>query len=129
MSDKITSEELKDIMSNCYGTEGYYSYGIVPSFKINLTDGVKTFIEKADAFWFVGDFYSYIPTIRKKAPNEYFFAINLIVNEDETADMIITDGNCNELVKKHYDYTDCPVGEWKFYFDLDSKVMMYYMEY
>lgn len=125
----ITSQELQDIMSNCYGTEHYYKFALIPTYEIFLTDGVKTFVDNADAFWFLSDFYSYIPTIRKKAPNEYLFVVTLEVKEDETADLIITDGNNNPIVKKHYTYTDCPAGEWKFYFNAEDKVMLYFMEW
>lgn len=124
----VSKEELENIMANCYGTESYYKYGLIPSCTILLTDGVKAFIDNADAYWFVGDFYSYIPTIRKKAPDEYLFVITLNV-KDNKAEMIITDGNENLLLTKEYTYTDCPDGEWKFYYDNDSKVMMYYMEW
>lgn len=125
----ITSEELQDFMSQCYGTEEWHKYALIPSFPIYLTDGVKFFCEKIEGFWFVADFYSYIPTFCKKAPEEYLFSVKLIVNKDTTADLIISDGNMKQLVKKHYTYTDCPAGEWSFLYDKDSKVLLYYLEY
>ena len=86
------------------------------------------FIENADAFWFVSDFLSYILVIKKKVPSESMFAIDLVVSNGK-AQMLIKNGSNNVVVKKNYSYTDCPDGTWKFYYDVDSNVMLYYMEY
>ena len=68
----IKSTELENIMSYCYGTENYYKNNL---YTFNYTDGVKTFCEKADAYWLLDiiasisrhykqmheDFISFIP--------------------------------------------------------------------
>ena len=42
------SDALIQIMANCYGTENYYTSNYL---HFNYTDGVKTFCDKASAFW------------------------------------------------------------------------------
>lgn len=121
------SKELEDIMRYATGTEAYHRFNIGPA-EILITDGVVMFIENADAFWFVSDFMSYIPEMFKKAPDEYFFAVKLVSSKGK-AQMVITDGNAKTLIIKNYSYTDCPDGEWKFFYDKDSNVMLYHTEY
>jgi len=125
----VSKEELENIMAHCYGTEAYHKYAIIPSCSILLTDGAKAFADNADAYWFIGDFYSYIPTIKRIDPNEYLFVVTLLVNKDNTASLIITNGEEKTIVRKDYNYTDCPEGKWKFYYDVDSKVFMWKGEY
>ncbi len=123
----ITSEELENIMSYATGTESYTRYGIVN--KILLTDGVVTFAEKAGCFWFLDELtISLLPKAIKKEQEETFFAIKLKV-KNEKARIVITDGNENVLVEKRIAYTDCPDGDWNFYYDRNSNVMLYYLEY
>ena len=121
------SKELENIMRYATGTEAYHRFNIGPV-EILITDGVVMFIENADAFWFVSDFMSYIPEMFKKAPDEYLFAVKLISSKGK-AQMVITDGNGKTLIIKNYSYTDCPEGEWKFFYDKDSNVMLYHTEY
>ena len=122
----ITSEELENIMSYATGTEGYTRYGLFN--KILLTDGVVMFAEKAGCFWFLDEVTLLLKKMFQKAPDEYLFSINLKV-KNEKAKIIVTDGNCNKIIEKRIAYTDCPSGEWKFYYDKPSNVMMYYMEW
>ena len=123
----MNKNELENLMSQATGTESYHriNFGFT---EILITDGVKMFIENADAFWFVTDVVSYIPEMKKKAPNEYLFAIDLVV-KDSKAKLIIRRGDDKTIIQQDYSYTDCPEGEWKFYYDVDSNVMLYYMEY
>lgn len=122
-----TSEELQKIMDYATGTEKYTRFNVGIA-EVLLTDGVVAFIENADAFWFVSDVLSYIPSIRKKAPDEYLFSVVLNVAKGK-GNLTITDGDNIPVASKHYAYTDCPDGEWSFYYDSDSNVLMYCKEY
>ena len=122
-----TSEELQKIMDYATGTEKYTRFNVGIA-EVLLTDGVVAFIENADAFWFVSDVLSYIPSIRKKAPDEYLFSVVLNVAKGK-GNLTITDGDNIPVASKHYAYTDCPDGEWCFYYDSDSNVLMYCKEY
>lgn len=102
--------------SQFYGTEHYYKH---PFTKSVYTDGVKYFAEKAGAYWFLDIVFSEYFTLMKK---EGFLSINLKVN-DFGADITVDDGNENILVKRHIDWTDCPQGEYKFFY-ADSVLML-----
>lgn len=117
--------ELTEKMSQCIGTESYYSFPLFPA--INFTDGVKTFVETANAWWFVSDsIIAIIGLIKKHKDAMNFTAVHLTV-QDEKADVVFTDGNDNVWKKKHYNYTDCPNCNLTFFFI--EGVFMYSGEY
>ncbi|MBR6412229.1 MAG: hypothetical protein IKS41_03595 [Alphaproteobacteria bacterium] len=107
----IQSDNLNTIMANCYGTENYYTNNYL---KYNYTDGIKTFCEQASAYWLLSliqGVYTKYPQMRKD-----LIAITLMVNDDNTAIITFTDEK-GQFYKQRIPYTDCPVGEWKFYFE------------
>jgi len=53
---KISSGELKSIMAQCTGTEGYHKLSIAP---LKCTDGMKAVAEAAGAYWLVDAIGSY----------------------------------------------------------------------
>lgn len=122
----ITSEELENIMNYATGTEGYTRYGIFN--KILLTDGVVMFAEKAGCFWFLDEVTLMLKKMFEKALNEYLFTITLKV-KNQKARIIVTDGDYNKLIEKRIAFTDCPSGEWKFYYHKEDNVMLYFLEY
>ena len=118
MSDNMNDDlELKDLNSY-FGSEHYYKVlGAL------VTDGVN-YIMKNGYSWFVMDALSIIKT---KFKNEEFITVELKINkEKKTADMIITDGNNNELYKQHYEYTDAKRDLKLFY---ENNVFMLSNEY
>jgi len=83
------------------GTQHYYNV-----FGIKATDGVKYCMDNGYS-WFVTDAVAVIrckPEIRK----EPFLTVELRLSEEaeNEADMVITDGNYNELYTQHYRFTD-----------------------
>lgn len=113
-----TPEQLKleNIMDYCYGTEHYYRNQLLPFL---YTDGVKTFVENAGngAFWFLTECSAY--TVRAKE----FMGITLKVKDSKG--IILVD----DKEKKKIPYTDCPDGEWEFFYEPESKVLMWRGEY
>ena len=107
----IKSTELENIMSYCYGTENYYK---IPQYSFNYTDGVKTFCEKADAYWLL-DIVASISRHYKQM-HEDFIIIDLIVGEDNKATITFEDTK-GIFFKQEIPFTDCSKGLWKFYFD------------
>ena len=73
----IKSNELQQIMSYCYGTEHYYK---IPAYSFKYTDGIKTFCEKADAYWLL-DIVASVSRHYKQM-HEDFIIIDIIVGED-----------------------------------------------
>ena len=107
------SDTLIQIMGNCYGTENYYTNNYI-SFK--YTDGIKTFCEKAEAYWLLNiiqGIYIQYPQMR-----EDLIQITLMVYENNTATISFTDSK-GEFYRQRIPYTDCPMGEWVFYFEND----------
>ncbi len=104
--EKKPDLELK-ALNQFYGTQQYYRYmGVL------LTDGIRYIMENGYS-WFVTDAIAVIvahPKIRRHLQKEDFLTIKLKLNKDKdgytTADMIMEDGNYNELYRQHYDITD-----------------------
>lgn len=115
----IKSEALERIMAQCYGTEHWYRY--FPNNNFLYTDGVKTFAENAEAYWFITEVFLMVHGLP-----EDLYKITLKV-EGSKADIIITDGDCKEVKRKHISFTDCPEGTWDFYYT--DNVFLWYMEY
>lgn len=121
----MTTEQLEEIMNQCYGTGAYYKT-MLPHFY--YTDGVKTFCENAGAYWFLTDVIAYSTEFLHK---DTFFSVKLVV-KDSIGSIIITDGNRKTFKRVDDIHTDCPDGEWKFYIEKDmngDSIMLYYMEH
>ena len=97
---KMQSEDLElRELDNYLGTEQYHRIFL----DTIATDGV-IYIMQNGYSWFVTDAIS---VIKYKFANESFLSIDLRVNtENNTADMIISDGNSHVMYKQHYKYTD-----------------------
>ena len=113
-----TPEQLKleNIMNYCYGTEHYYRNDFLPFL---YTDGVKAFVENAGggAFWFLNE----CAVITRKI--EEFASIILRVRNDK-ADILL-----NGEQRKHIPYTDCPDGDWSFFYEPEQKILFWNGEY
>ena len=115
------SIKLQDIMSYCYGTENYYK---IPQYSFKYTDGVKTFCENADAYWLL-DIIESVCRTHKEIHND-FILIELLVSKDNKATITFEDAKC-VFYKQSIPFTDCPEGNWKFYFD--NNVFFWHGEY
>lgn len=117
--------ELQNMMAQCYGTEQYYREKLLSYL---YTDGVKTFAMNAGngAFWFLQEVNGMIVDNKIRESEDYFSSIHLI-SKDGKADIVIK--NDNKTFKKHISYTDCPEGDWTFYYVSDQNVLMWCGEY
>ena len=113
----ITSKELEQDMANYYGTENWYR--LFPFSNFLITDDVKAFAEKAGAFWFVTEVFTMVHCM----PDD-LYEIKLLV-KDEKADIIISTNK--EVKRKHIAFTDCPEGEWIFFYT--NNVFLWHGEY
>ena len=121
----IDSNKLQALMSNYYGTEHYYRL-TMPN--INYTDGVKAFIENAEAVWFLIDVGLFRKEAIKKNPNEDMFAVDLVV-KDGKADLLLKKKKKKICYKRHYSYTTCPDGMWLFYYFRNENLLIWLGEY
>lgn len=108
--------ELENKMAYCYGTEQYYRSVLLPFL---YTDGVKTFAENAGggAYWFLSECARVVKGLTD-------FASIVLKVKDGKADIMVNDEN-----KKHIAYTDCPDGDWEFFYEPESKVLLWNGEY
>ena len=81
-----------------YGTQQYYNV-----MGVNVTDGIKYIMDNGYS-WFVTDAIAVIRFTRK-LKDQPFLAV-MLEQADREADLVITDGNDNELYRQHYKYTD-----------------------
>lgn len=105
---------LENIMANCIGTEHYYNN---PVLCYLYTDGVKTFASEAGAYWFLSELNKYI------FKNKLFTSFKLKV-ENGKADIYKDDRK-----EKHISFTDCPDGEWEFFYEPEANLLMWNGEY
>lgn len=117
--------ELQNIMAQCYGTEQYYREMLLSYL---YTDGVKTFAMNAGngAFWFLQEVNGMIVDNKIRQSGDDLTTIHLKV-KDSKAD-IIMENNDNKYTK-HIGYTDCPDGDWAFYYFTSSNVLIWNGEY
>jgi len=102
----IKSKELESIMSNYIGTEHYYRY--FPNAPFLYTDGIKAFCENAEAYWFLTEIF-----LATRGLPDDLYTITLEV-ENHSANIKIS---AEKKIKGwHIGYTDCPEGEWKFFY-------------
>jgi hypothetical protein len=118
--------ELQDIMAQCYGTEHYYREKLLLSYL--YTDGVKTFAMNAGngAFWFLQEVNGMIVNNKIRQSDDNLTTIHLKV-KDERADIVMFN-NDQEYIK-HIGYTDCPEGDWLFYYFTSDNVLIWNGEY
>ena len=116
--------DFKASLAQFIGTMYYHKLSLFP---VLATDGVRYFCEKASAFWLFDDMSAVTVT---KAKNEEFI-VAVATSKDNECDVVYDDGNENKIYEQHYDYTDLPEGEWKFYISNypTQKVIMLPSEY
>jgi hypothetical protein len=115
----IKSKELEWIMSNCYGTEKWYRY--FPNNKFLYTDGVKTFCENAEDYWFITEVF----LMCCKLPEYELYEITLDV-KDSKAEILVKNGP-KVIKRRNIEFTDCPEGRWVFFYT--DHVFMWHDEY
>lgn len=117
--------ELQNIMAQCYGAEQYYRDTLL---RYLYTDGVKTFAMNAGngAFWFLQEVNGMIVDNKIRQSGDDFTSIHLKV-KNERADIIME--NNEKTYTKHIGYTDCPDGDWLFYYFTLDNVLIWNGEY
>jgi hypothetical protein len=123
----LNSEELKRDMQQFTGTMEYHKLGYYP---VYATDGVAWFCDNAECYWLFDEMADFVCHKTK----EIFVVADIKCHNTKNghcATIKFTDGNYNELGGKVIDWTDLPVGEWKFFISNypEQKVIMLPSEY
>jgi hypothetical protein len=104
--------ELKGL-DNFHGSEHYYRL----MGGVNATDGVHYIMQNGYS-WFATDAVAVLkahPKLRKHLAHDDFAVIELRLLPDKQAQMLVEDGNGNELYRQSYAYSDAKVGLKLFY--------------
>lgn len=102
----MDAHELEQNLRQFTGTEGYTRH----SHKIVLTDGALYLAENAACYWLLDLFASQLHNIK----NEEFTCLKLS-KVNSSCNVVIDDGNGNELAKQHVEYTDFPLSAFTLY--------------
>lgn len=115
---KIDSDKLRRLLRGFYGgTDQWYRHGL--NRNVLYTDGVQAFAENAGAYWFLDIVATELHGLQKR---EHALFISLDVR-DSAATIRVTDGNTTTLYTRAIEWTDCPEGDWTFYF-IDGVIML-----
>ena len=86
--------------------------------KICYTEGVKYLADKTGSYWLIDEIaYVILPHLIKE-DKDWFYSIELSVNSDRSAMIIIGNGNSNIHLKHNINWTDFPMTEEKVRFYL-----------
>lgn len=106
----MNAQELKDAMRQFTGAEQWFRHNL--NRNVLYTDGVNFFAAEAGTYWFVD---LVVTELYRLQLAEGFLTVVLHV-EGSKAKITADDGNGNVLWSRSIDWTDCPEGEWKFFF-------------
>lgn len=111
----MDAQELRNALPQYTGFDTPYHHALVKSFL--YSPGVRFFAQNAGggAYWFL-DICATEPAIRKQGTED--FALIVLTSTGRTAKIVVTDGNDDSppVFEQEIHLTDCPEGEWKFYY-------------
>jgi hypothetical protein len=113
---------LKAELSQFTGTEQYFFNPLFPDYR--YTDGIKYLAEQAGAYWMLDYIFSNQSSELQHQP---FQVWKLKVNKDESARIIVEDGNDNQLKAFKVPFTDFPLESIELW--LVDKVLILPSEY
>ncbi|AEG00396.1 DUF6876 family protein [Methylomonas methanica] len=128
---RLDSTELSTALSQFTGTEHWYRHSL--NKRMLYTDGVRYFAKNGGelgAYWLLDKTALEIcPLLHRK--KQAFGVVSVSVNLDHSADIIVTDGNEQQLLRLDIQFTDLQNGEWRFYLieEGDHRVMLLLGEY
>jgi len=120
------ANELRSSLAHHTGSSSLYRHGLNKS--CMYTEGVQDFAESAGngAYWLL-DILVTEPLILSAMRRENFVVVMLTVTGTAAHLTVRRDTHDPILFQRAIDFTDCPEGEWKFYFT--DNVLMLPSEY
>jgi len=114
-----TAREIENNMPQFYGCEPEEKTRMRMFGKVLLTPGAQYVEEAAEANWLMVMIASHIPSIMA---GERFGFARLTVNDNGSADFVLSDGNRggNVYARQHIPATDFPMKSIKFYVAFDG---------
>lgn len=105
------------------GTEVWYRYPLLSGYL--YTEGVQHVAQEGQAYWLINDIFDHQRNIT--VSRHPFQVWNLTVNDDDSAILMVDDGDYNKITRQQIPYTNFPLRSIKFY--LADKVLMLPSEY
>lgn len=118
---KNLSARLREDLIAFIGTETWHRHPLNRS--MLLTDGVVYFADQAGAWWLLDIAAT---EIFQMQASQAFLVIDLDVASDK-ANIRVSDGDDNQIYRRHIHITDAPAGTWRFF--LTDNVMLLPSEY
>jgi len=115
----MTSHNLRGLLAQHIGSQQKFRHF---ASRAHYTEGVRHFAEQAGAFWLL-DIIMTEPKILEGMRREGFIVIALNVKEGKGSLTARRDTDCPNLFERFIAYTDCPEGEWRFYFSNDMLML------
>lgn len=118
--------ELSHQLAHHTGSDTWFKHPFNRS--CTYTEGVRTFAESAGggAYWLLDILLTQPEIINAQREHGIVF-ITLAVSRGSAMLTVVPDTDAPALYTRHIDFTDCPEGQWKFYFGND--VLMLPSEY
>jgi hypothetical protein len=120
------TQELRGLLAHHTGSGTLYRHWARKD--LLYTEGVEDFIQHAGggAFWFL-DIVMTEPKIVGGMRDHGIVFVSLNVHEAKASITVVRDSGEPPLFERFIPYTDCPAGEWRFYFG--GNVLMLPREY
>jgi hypothetical protein len=119
--ETLHKEALESALMQFMGTEHWYSHSLAPA--MTYTDGVQYFAEKTESYWLL----DVIATELFPMLKQHLFLFITVQSENGSCDIIVKDGDDQELISKHVPVTTLIEGSWNFY--LYDNVLLLSSEY
>ena len=101
-------QELQEGLNQFTGAIVWYQPLLYPHFL--YSKGIRYLATNADCFWLLDFIFS--NQILSQLKTQPFQVWKIIVNEDDSAKLIVEDGNDNQVTSFHVNYTDFPINEF-----------------
>ncbi len=112
----MSTHDLSEL-GDFYGTQQYHYLNP----KVLLTDGAMYLAVNGQCFWLMDAIASHLLTMKTHNP---FTQASLTV-KDNQADLVITDGNGNQIAKQHFEYTDFPLASIDLYCVYENDIWIF----
>lgn len=113
---------LKDELKNFYGSEKFYQY----SYGTVLTEGIKYFADRAEAFWLLDDIVLNARCVKELKHEEFIVAKTYSAKDFGKTGVIVKyeDGNNNVLIENWYPDSKLPDDEEFIIWFVDNTLLL-----
>ena len=106
-SKKLTGGQLRDALRGFICTANWYSHPLTK--RLVYTDGVRHLAQICESYWLIDLIaLQFLPELIKTS-KDWFYSVRINVNDDQTGEVIVTDGNSKKpILTERLSYTTFP---------------------